>query len=251
MIDFKIVIPARYDSQRLPGKPMLEIKGRPMIAHVYDRALESGAQEVIVATDDHRIFTYCLQHQMKAELTSRCHRSGTDRIAEIAAKKQWPEDNIIVNLQGDEPLVPAVNLSLVAENLAQHAESVMATLCERITTDSELLDPNTVKVVRDRSGQALYFSRAPIPWWRDGSDHQAQLPDFPVTYRHIGLYAYRAGFLRQFSNLAFTDLEMTESLEQLRVLEHGYKIHVGEASVPTPPSVDTTEDLDRIRQIMQ
>ena len=250
MTPFKVVIPARYQSTRLPGKPMLDIVGRPMIGHVVDRARASGAEEVMVATDHHSIFTWCLSQGIAVELTSRCHRSGTDRVAEIVAKKGWDEDVIVVNLQGDEPLMPPENLQRVARLLSEDEALTIATLCEPLKDAALLNDPNVVKVVRDRRQRALYFSRAPIPWWRDGSDDQARVPDWPVCLRHVGLYAYRAGFLRTLHELPAGDLEMVESLEQLRFMEGGYRIGVADAPEPVPAGVDTQADLERVRDLM-
>ncbi len=250
MSDFKVVIPARFESTRLPGKPMLEIAGKPMIGHVVDRALESGAEEVLVATDHHSIFTWCLGQGIRAELTSRCHRSGTDRVAEIAGKKGWEADTIVVNLQGDEPLMPAANIRRVAEMLASSDKLAIATLCEPINSRDELNNPNVVKVVRDRQQRALYFSRAPIPWWRDGDPEAAALPDWSVCFRHVGLYAYRAGFLRQCGQIPPGDLEVTESLEQLRFMEAGLSIGVADAPASVPAGVDTEADLQRVRALM-
>ncbi len=251
MPEFKVVIPARFESTRLPGKPMLEIAGKPMIGHVAERALESGAEEVLVATDHHSIFTWCLGQGIRAELTSRCHRSGTDRVAEIAGKKGWADEIIVVNLQGDEPLMPPENIRRVAEMLEADEALTIATLCEPVRTQQELNNPNVVKVVRDQRQQALYFSRAPIPWWRDGSDAQAALPDWPACFRHVGLYAYRAGFLRACGQLPPGNLEVTESLEQLRFMEAGYRIGVADAPAPVPAGVDTEEDLEHIRRQME
>ncbi len=250
MSGFKVVIPARFESTRLPGKPMLDIAGMPMIGHVVERARASRAEEVIVATDHHSIFTWCLGQGIRAELTSRCHRSGTDRVAEIAGKKGWAEEVIVINLQGDEPLMPPENIDRVAQMLMEDQQLDIATLCEPIEQETELNDPNVVKVVRDRQQRALYFSRAPIPWWRDGSGERAALPDWRMAHRHVGLYGYRAGFLRQCGRIPPGDLEMAESLEQLRFMEAGYRIGVADAPQATPGGVDTEADLQRVRDIL-
>ncbi len=246
MIPYTIVIPARYDSQRFPGKVMALLAGRPMIDHVYQRATESMAQAVTIATDDHRVFSHCHAQGMDVVLTSRCHRSGSDRIAELAHKRHWDDQAIVVNLQGDEPLAPPQILDQVASNLHARREAQMATLCEAVQSVEELFDPNVVKVVFDQLGYACYFSRAPVPWSReDFSMQEKVLPKQPVHFRHVGLYAYRAGFLRKLASTQPCDMEMVESLEQLRALYQGAKIHVEVAVQHSPPGVDTPDDLKR------
>lgn len=248
MVDFIVAIPARHDSSRLPGKPLREIAGKTMIEHVYQRAKESGATEIFVATDDHRIFTHCRSQGMNVELTSRCHQSGTERIAELAGKKQWQDDSIIVNVQGDEPFIPPENIQAVVENLAANPSAVVATLCEKIQDPAQLFDTNVVKVVRDINDMALYFSRAPVPWSRDtfGSSG-GSVPEGQAYYRHIGLYAYRAGYLREISKAMPSAIEQTESLEQLRVLHYGQSIHTGLTPMPSPAGIDTEQDLENAR----
>lgn len=239
MLDFTVAIPARFASTRLRGKPLLTIGGMPMIRHVAERALAAGARDVVIATDDVRIAEALLMDSVTVCMTSPEHRSGTDRLAECAEQLSWPDDRIIVNLQGDEPFAPARSIRQLAELLAESGES-MATLVTAIRDLAEFNNPNAVKVVIDARGRALYFSRAPVPWPRDGD---GSLP--APAWRHIGIYAYRAGFLKQFSTLPATPLECCESLEQLRALENGFGIAVAVALAEFPPGVDTQEDLDR------
>ena len=248
MTAFKVVIPARYASQRLPGKPLLDIAGKPMIRHVYDRACESGAEEVVIATDDARIEAAAGQFTDRVCMTSSEHTSGTDRIAEVVRILQWPDDTVVVNLQGDEPLMPPALLSQVAETLESHAESDMATLAVPLTDPDQLFDTNAVKVVADRNGYALYFSRATIPWKRDLFEPgvAVQTPWLEGVYRHLGIYAYRAGFLGGYAGLPVSPIERMESLEQLRVLWNGGRIAVDVAALTPPAGVDTAEDLARV-----
>lgn len=245
-MNFKVVIPARYASVRLPGKPLLDIAGKPMIRHVWERAQESGAGEVVVATDDKRIGDTCRGFGADVCMTGSQHRSGSDRIAEVVAIRGWSSEEIVVNLQGDEPCMPAGLLAQVAEDMERHPTASITTLCARITDRKTLFDPHVVKVVTDAEGFALYFSRAPIPWHRDEFiDADRPLPVDTGFARHIGLYAYRAGYLAKFVNWKHAPIELAESLEQLRVLWHGGKIHVSEAKVPPGHGVDTREDLAR------
>ena len=238
---FRIVIPARYASVRLPGKPLRDVCGKPMIEWVYLAARQSEASEVVVATDDQRIVDRVSEFGGTACLTDASHRSGTDRILEVAQKLEWSQDSIVVNLQGDEPLMPAANITQVARNLASH-DCAMATLHKRIGIDAAR-DPNQVKLVQDENGYALYFSRAMIPYDRDGA--------FDQYLGHIGIYAYRVGFLEAFSKLAPCELELAESLEQLRALCNCYPIHSAEASANPGPGIDTEEDLARVVAIME
>jgi len=248
-MSFQVVIPARYASTRLPAKPLLEIAGRPMIQHVYERALGSGAARVVIATDDERIQARAGQFGATCLLTSEHHRSGTDRIAEVAVRMEWGDDEIVVNVQGDEPYLPPALIRQVATDLAAHPEAVMSTLCTPISEPSQLFDPNAVKVVRDAAGFALYFSRAPIPWHRDGFGRdQGVLSAAFSWYRHIGLYAYRVGYLKRFVQLLPAPLEQVESLEQLRVQWYGGRIFVGLAVEAPGQGVDTPEDLERVRK---
>ena len=247
---FIVAIPARMASTRLPGKPLLPIGGVPMIVHVARRALAAGAAEVIVATDDARIADAVNESGVRVAMTRADHASGSDRLAECAERFGWADDAIVVNLQGDEPLAPASGIRAVAVALADD-EAPMATLATPIGSLEELLDPNCVKVVRDGSGRALYFSRAPVPWPREAfASDRAVFPQGLPFLRHIGIYAYRAGFLRRFAALARSPLEQIESLEQLRALEHGYAIAVREAPEPFPAGVDTAEDLARTQRIL-
>jgi len=250
-VKFHVVIPARYASSRLPGKSLLDIAGKPMIQHVYERALESGAEEVIVATDDQRIADAVGACGATVCMTRTDHKSGTDRIAEVAAARQWPDDQIVVNLQGDEPMMPPGLVSRVAHELQADADAVMSTVCVPTRDSDAVFDPNIVKVVMDASRYALYFSRAPIPWSRDtfsGGGHT--LPEGVDYYRQFGLYAYRAGFLRMFTELSHCPLEDVESLEQLRALYHGYKIRLAVVDHEPPHGVDTPEDLGFVIEAM-
>lgn len=241
---FKVMIPARYGSTRLPGKPLLEIAGRPLIQHVVERAWESAAEEVIVATDDQRIVDACAAFGAEAEMTAASHRSGTDRIAEVIERRGWADDTVVVNLQGDEPAMPSALVDQVAADLAGRAGAGMATLAHLIEDAQSLFDPHVVKVVTDSTGFALYFSRAPVPWHRDEfvGGRQA-LPSSVRFLRHIGLYAYRAGFIRRYVQWPPAPLELAESLEQLRVLWHGERIHVSVTDLDPGRGVDTSQDL--------
>jgi 3-deoxy-manno-octulosonate cytidylyltransferase (CMP-KDO synthetase) len=240
---FIAVIPARFASTRLPGKPLREIAGKPMIEWVYRQTLGSGASEVIVATDDERIVAACRAFGAEVELTSTEHASGTDRIAEVARRFGWDDDQIVVNVQGDEPLISPVSIAQVARLLAWHPDATIATLAAPLGHDKEFHDPNFVKVVTTCEGWALYFSRAPIPWPRDGG--------VPAARRHIGLYAYRAGGLKAISAAPPCALEDTEKLEQLRALWLGLRIIVADAAEPPSPHVDTEEDLAHIRRLLE
>ena len=247
-LDYSIVIPARYHSTRLPGKPLLDICGKPLLRHVYERATESKATEIVIATDDDRIKRACAEFGAECLMTSTEHVSGTDRLAEVAAIRAWPQERIIVNLQGDEPMIPASLLDAVASQLHQHNQASMATLCEKIATENEYHDPNCVKVVIDQQGYALYFSRSPLPYYFPEAEVDSMSPG--VSYRHIGLYAYRAGYLKQFAAANPTLLEQSERLEQLRALEMGEKIFVMVTDVNTGIGVDTQEDLNKARELL-
>lgn len=250
MTDFVVAIPARFGATRLPGKPLRLIAGEAMIVHVARRAMESGAAAVVIATDDQRIADAIAPLGLDVCMTSPAHASGTDRLAEVAAQRGWDDDRIVVNLQGDEPLAPSAAIRCVADTLAASAAPI-ATLATPIRDTQELFDPNAVKLVRDRNGLALYFSRAPIPWHRDAfTQDRVTLP--PHTWlRHIGLYAYRAGALRAFAAMPAGLLERVESLEQLRVIEAGWRIAVALSPVPFPAGVDTEEDLRRVEEHLQ
>lgn len=243
--DFIVAIPARYGSTRLPGKPLRTIDGVPMVVRVAQRARQAGASQVVVATDDERIADALAGQGVEVCMTRSDHASGSDRLAECAAHYGWPDDSIVVNLQGDEPFAPSAGIREVAYALA-HDNAPVATLAAPITDAHELFDPNVVKLVRSVQGRALYFSRAPLPWARDAfAMHRDTLPEGLPFLRHIGIYAYRAGFLQQYTQLPRTTLEQAESLEQLRVLEHGYAIAVRLTPEPFPPGIDTEADLQR------
>lgn len=249
---FKVAIPARYGASRLPGKPLREVAGKPLLAHVHARALASGAEEVLIATDDERIRAAAEGFGAEVCMTSGDHPSGTDRLAEVARRFHWPADTIVVNLQGDEPLVDPQLLRALAADLAAHPDAAIATLCTPIRSSEELFDSHVVKVVRDQDGYALYFSRAPIPWERDAFAHdRAVLPAGSQHFRHVGLYAYRAGFLEHYSQLTPTYLERAESLEQLRALAHGARIHVRVTEHPPGHGVDTEADLQRVAKLLE
>ncbi len=247
---FYAVIPARYTSTRLPGKPLLDIAGKPMVIHVADRARLSGAAQVVIATDDLRIAETAKQYGYDAMLTRADHVSGTDRIAEVASRKGWQEDVIVVNVQGDEPLIDPALISEVATTLANSKDAVMATACHHIHVKADFINPNIVKVVLDRYGHALYFSRAPIPYPRDTFFGDAELPSDMPVYRHIGIYAYRAQFLNQYAHIQPAAIEQYESLEQLRVLYQGYKIAVAVTDNAPATGVDTEADLAYVRSVM-
>lgn len=242
---FRVVIPARYESTRFPGKPLALIDGRPMIARVYERARQSSASEVIVATDDERIAAAAREAGADVCMTAASHASGTDRIAEVARLRGFDADDIVVNLQGDEPRMPVGIIAQVAAALAAHPTAAIATAASPVQSREEYLDPNVVKVVTDREGRALYFSRAPIPWDRDGGTDAAAADACPHARRHIGLYAYRVGALLSLAELAPTALEQLEKLEQLRALGHGMEIRVVDAAEPPGFDVNTPEDLLR------
>lgn len=249
-VKFYAVIPARYASTRLPGKPLLEIAGKPMVVHVADRARTSGAIQVVIATDDTRVVDAAKQYGYYAMLTRTDHLSGTDRIAEVAAREDWDDDAIVVNVQGDEPLIDPSLISEVASTLANNKEAVMATACHPIHSKAEFVNPNVVKVVLDYQGYALYFSRAPIPYPRDSFGQEELLADTPL-YRHVGIYAYRAKFLNQYAHIPPAAIEQTECLEQLRVLHQGYRIAVAVTNNVPAAGVDTAEDLVRVRSLIQ
>ena len=241
---FVVAIPARFGASRLPGKPLREIAGEPMIVHVARRALAAGAAEVVVATDDARIRDAVAGLPLTVCMTRAGHVSGTDRLAECAVRLGWSDERIVVNLQGDEPFAPVEGIRAVVDAL-QGSPAEMATLATPFADTDTLFDPNAVKVLRAASGLALYFSRAPVPWHRDrlAADRVSDLPTDAL--RHIGIYAYRAGFLKRLSDLPPTPLERAEALEQLRALESGFRIAVGLSPVPFPAGVDTEDDLAR------
>jgi 3-deoxy-manno-octulosonate cytidylyltransferase (CMP-KDO synthetase) len=247
-LSFRVIIPARYESTRLPGKPLRDMAGKPMIQHVYDCATRSDAAQVIIATDDARIQQVAESFGATVCMTSTQHRSGTERLAEVIETLHIADDDIIVNVQGDEPLMPTVCINQAAEALANSPPANVATLCTPISTHHQLFDPHVVKVVRDLDNMALYFSRAPIPWHRDefATEPDSLPSDNTPYFRHIGLYAYRAGYIRDYVNLAICNLEQAESLEQLRVLYHGGHIVCVEAHEVPGPGVDTEADLEMV-----
>lgn len=251
-LNFTVVIPARLRSTRLPGKPLLLIAGKPMVQHVWEQARKSAASRVVIATDDPSIVEVCQAFGAEVLLTRADHESGTDRLAEVAARLGLPAEAIVVNVQGDEPLIPPVIIDQVAANLAAHPEAGIATLAEPIEHAEVLFNPNAVKVVSDCNGLALSFSRAPLPWARDAfAQSKEQLPDGVPYRRHIGMYAYRAGLLQDFVSWGPCWLEQTESLEQLRALWNGVRIHVADAFEAPPVGVDTPEDLERVRRLLE
>jgi 3-deoxy-manno-octulosonate cytidylyltransferase (CMP-KDO synthetase) len=252
-MNFTVLIPARLASTRLPNKPLADLAGKPMIVRVAERAAQSGARRVVVAADDERILRACKAHGVQALLTRTDHATGSDRLAEATRLLGLAADEIVVNVQGDEPLMDAQLPRAAALLLHKRTDCVMSTAAHAIHDEAEFLNPNVVKVVLDAHGTALYFSRAPIPCWRDAA--ASSLPTAqqgaPQALRHIGLYAYRAGFLAAFPQLASAPLERTEALEQLRVLWHGHRIAVHVADVAPGPGVDTPEDLARVRSIFE
>lgn len=253
-MNFSVIIPARYASSRLPAKPLADIHGKPMIVRVMEQAKKSSAHRVIIATDHQQVFDVVQSYGGEVILTSSEHNSGTERLAEVINTYQFADDEIIVNVQGDEPLIPPIIIDQVAENLVQY-KTGMATLAVPIDSATEAFNPGAVKVVTDKDGYALYFSRATIPWERDrfakSADllKQTSIGDFYL--RHIGIYAYRAGFIRQYINWAPSTLEQIEMLEQLRVLWYGEKIHVAVAKQAPAIGVDTQEDLEKVRLLFK
>lgn len=247
---FIVAIPARYGSTRLPGKPLRLLGGEPLIVHVARRARAAGAAQVVVATDDARVVAALADSKIEVCLTRADHASGSDRLAECATALGWPDDAVVVNLQGDEPFAPVAGINAVASALVEDGAD-MATLAAPVESAREWFDPNCVKVVRDLRGRALYFSRAPVPWARDAlARDRTAVPEGIEVLRHIGIYAYRADFLKMFARLPATPLERAESLEQLRALEHGHAIAVRITPETFPPGVDTEEDLARAERTL-
>ena len=248
---FTVLIPARLASTRLPRKPLANIGGLPMVVRVAQRAASSGALRVVVAADDAAIVEACQAHGVQAVLTRVDHVNGSDRLAEACALLGLDGDDLVVNVQGDEPLIDPQLISACARLLIERPDCVMSTAAHTLHSPDEFANPNVVKVVTDQAGRALYFSRAPIPWWRDGYAQGVTALAHPAPLRHIGLYGYRAGFLRRFPQLAISPLETIESLEQLRVLWHGERIAVHVAEQAPGPGVDTPADLERVRAIVK
>lgn len=248
---FKVVIPARYASTRLPGKPLLPIAGKPMIVHVCEKAQQAGAEEVVVATDDQRILQTVTDLGIRAVMTRPDHQSGTERIAEVAEQCRWPAQVVIVNLQGDEPLIPSELIAELADILGNQDHAGIATLAAKMVDPDEIFNPNAVKVVLNKDGYALYFSRAPIPWDRNNFALENKQPSgLTPYYRHIGLYAYTVDFLKRYSTWLPSTLEATESLEQLRILWYGEAIKVKVVEKTPPAGVDTQEDLLRVEKLL-
>ncbi len=251
-MDFHVVIPVRYESERLPGKPLVDIAGKPMVQHVYERALESGAASVAIATDDDRIREAVEKFGATVCMTAKEHRSGTDRLAEAVVALGYEDDEIVVNVQGDEPLIPPSVIHQVAHNLNKYENAKVATLYEPITSIEELLNPSNVKVALSKRGYALYFSRAPIPYERDNfaaNENPTELTG--EHFRHVGLYAYRVGFLQQYLEWPSSPMEKLEQLEQLRVLWNGGRVHVDKAKAAVPQDVNTKEDLEKVRKLVK
>lgn len=251
---FKVVIPARYASTRLPGKPLLALAGRPMLQWVYERACAAQAEEVWIATDDERIAerarTFGSGGPVQVAMTSLAHASGTDRVAELARHRGWDERQIVVNVQGDEPLLPPQLIRQAARLLERYPTADIATLMSPVESLADFLNPHVVKVVADANLRVLYFSRAPIPWTRDGADAGEQGTRWQGARRHVGLYAYRAGALQRMAALPVSPLEGAEKLEQLRALEAGFEIRVAEAEQPPGPDVNTGADLERVAALL-
>jgi 3-deoxy-manno-octulosonate cytidylyltransferase (CMP-KDO synthetase) len=245
-MSFRVVIPARFDSSRLPGKALLPLAGKPMLQWVHERARACGAAEVCVATDDERIATAARGFGADVAMTARTHVSGTDRIAEVAVRRGWKDEDIVVNVQGDEPLIPPVVIDQVAQLLASHARADIGTLAVRIDSIADLADPNVVKVACDAGGRALYFSRAQIPFNRDAPATVSQ-----ASFRHVGIYAYRVSALRKLAGLAPSRLEQIEKLEQLRALENGMEIRVALAVERPLSDVNTAADLERAERALR
>jgi len=250
-MDFRVVIPARYDSSRLPGKVLLDIAGKPMIQHVYERSVDSGAETVVIATDDKRVADAAEKFGAQVCMTASEHQSGTERLSEVAIGLEYDHDDIIVCVQGDEPLIPAHIIRKVAEDLREFGNVKVSSVCVPIKNPDDLFDPNIVKVVLNKRNFAMLFSRAPIPWQRDTFSDKTQIKLSGLHYRHVGIYAYRAGFLEEYVNWPVSDLEECESLEQLRVLFQGGRIHMLVTKTAAPIGVDTQEDLEKVRSRMK
>lgn len=241
-MSFSVVIPARYAAKRLPGKPLLDIAGKPMLQHTFERAQASAADAIYIATDDERIKSVAEGFGATVCMTSAKHRSGTDRLQEVAQQLEWLDAHVVVNVQADEPLIPPTAINQVADNLAANTDAGIATLCDTISSQEEIDDPNVVKVVIDNLGMALYFSRAAIPWQASASTKNC--------FRHIGIYAYRVSTLNRFVQWPPSELEMQEKLEQLRALSNGVKIRVALCEQTIPPGVDTEHDLEAVRSFL-
>jgi len=247
---FKLVIPARFASSRLPGKPLADIAGKPMIVRVVECVADSGADEIWVATDHAGVAGAVEAAGGRVVMTRADHPTGTDRLAEVVEQRRWPDEAIVVNVQGDEPLIDVALVRGVAEALAADVDAAIATAAHPIDAAEDVFNPNVVKVVTDAAGRALYFSRAPIPWARDAyAQGRTEVPKGLGVMRHIGIYAYRAGFLKRYASMAPAPIEQWEALEQLRAMWHGERIHVLAVDHPPAPGVDTPEDLERVRRM--
>ena len=252
MSDYKIVIPARYASSRLPGKPLIDLAGKAMIQHVYERALQAGASEVVVATDDQRIAEVAERFGADVVMTSPDHENGTERIAEVVRIRGWSEDTVVVNLQGDEPLIPRSLIELTAAGLLENPDAGMSSVCTPVTTAHDAFDPNVVKVVLNERHFAMYFSRAPIPWDRDlYRESREEVTGRMPVYRHIGMYGYRVSFLNAYEKMAPCAIELTESLEQLRALWYGVGIHMSVIDQAPGHGIDTPADVERVTAILK
>nr|WP_316638857.1 3-deoxy-manno-octulosonate cytidylyltransferase [uncultured Roseateles sp.] len=250
-MSFTVIIPARLASTRLPGKPLADIHGLPMIVHVARRAALSAASQVVVATDADEVRAACAQHGVRTVMTRADHASGSDRLAEACEQLGLDGQDLVVNVQGDEPLIAPELIDACAAMLQDRPDCVMSTVAHALEQAADFGNPNVVKVVLDAAGRALYFSRAPIPWWRDGSVEGKPAPHAIAPLRHVGLYAYHAGFLRRFPTLEASPLEQIEALEQLRVLWHGERIAVHVSQALPGPGVDTPQDLERVRDLLK
>ena len=249
---FTVVIPARYGSSRFPGKPLADLAGKPMVVHVAERAARSGAREVLVATDHAGIAATVQRFGYAAMMTRRSHASGTDRIAEVAARRRFPAGHIVINVQGDEPLIEPRLIARVAANLAAHRDADIATACTPLTATRDYWSPHIVKVVLDAGGYALYFSRAPVPFARDAfAGGSRELPRGLPAFRHLGIYAYRCGFLARYARLASVPIERYEALEQLRALANGHRISVAVTRKAPHAGVDTPADLRKTRRLIR
>lgn len=250
-IDYKIVIPARYGSSRLPGKPLIELAGKPMVQHVYERACETGVSDIIIATDDQRIESVARDFGANVMMTDPNHDNGTDRIAEVVKHQGWNKDTVVVNLQGDEPLIPKSLIDLTATALINNSQAGMSSLCTPIHSADDGFDTNVVKVVLNARQEAMYFSRATIPWDRDSyKESQQQLTQRHPCYRHIGMYGYRVGFLQDYAEMVPTSIEATESLEQLRALWYGVTIQMAVIDQAPGHGIDTPADVERVNELL-
>jgi len=248
MDDFRVIIPVRYDSTRLPGKPLLDIAGKPMVQHVYERALDSGAESVVIATDSDEIAAVAEGFGAQVCMTSSDHQSGTERLSEAVEALDYDEDEIIVNVQGDEPLIPPAAIKLAAASLSEHETVKLASICQPIHSADDLLNPNVVKVVLNRRNYAMYFSRSPLPW-QLGLQAGTELSLSDNYFKHVGIYAYRVSVLKDFIDWTESPYESLERLEQLRVLWNGHRIHMSVYDGEMPGGVDTSKDLERIRSL--